>query len=91
MATLYWLRQREVTDNLVDLLIQVVHEINVRAQRFKASAAHRPRYQPPFRYVTIYEVEGDSAEIANALREWGDSDRSSPNAPRHTSFAAGRL
>jgi hypothetical protein len=33
VAALYWLRQREVTDSLVDLLVQVVHKINVRAEK----------------------------------------------------------
>ena len=33
VASLCWLRQREVTDSLVDLLIQVIHKINVRAEK----------------------------------------------------------
>ena len=33
MAALCWLRRREVTDSLVDLLIQVIHKINVRAEK----------------------------------------------------------
>jgi hypothetical protein len=33
VAPLSWLRQREVTDSLVDLLIQVIHKINVRAEK----------------------------------------------------------
>jgi hypothetical protein len=33
VAALCWLRQREVTDSLVDLLIQVIHKINVRAEK----------------------------------------------------------
>jgi hypothetical protein len=33
VAALCWLRQREVTDSLVDLLIQVIHKIGVRAEK----------------------------------------------------------
>jgi hypothetical protein len=33
VATLCWLRRREVTDSLVDLLIQVIHKIGVRAEK----------------------------------------------------------
>jgi hypothetical protein len=33
VAALSWLRQREVTDSLVDLLIQVIHKIGVRAEK----------------------------------------------------------
>src|SRR5437870_7397792 len=33
VASLCWLRSREVTDSLVDLLIQVIHKINVRAEK----------------------------------------------------------
>lgn len=33
VSTLCWLRLREVTDSLVDLLIQVIHKIGVRAER----------------------------------------------------------
>ena len=33
VASLCWLRQREVTHSLVDLLIQVIHKINVRAEK----------------------------------------------------------
>ena len=33
VAALCWLRRREVTDSLVDLLIQVIHKINVRAEK----------------------------------------------------------
>jgi TnpA family transposase len=33
VASLCWLRQREVTDSLVDLLIQVIHKINMRAEK----------------------------------------------------------
>jgi hypothetical protein len=33
VASLCWLREREVTDSLVDLLIQVIHKINVRAEK----------------------------------------------------------
>jgi hypothetical protein len=47
------------------------------AQRFKASTTLRAQYETPFKYVTIYEVEGDAAEIVGALREWSGSDRSS--------------
>src|SRR6266581_435913 len=33
VAALCWLRQREVTDSLIDLLIQVIHKIGVRAEK----------------------------------------------------------
>jgi len=33
LAALCWLRGREVTDSLVDLLIQVIHKIGVRAEK----------------------------------------------------------
>ena len=33
VATLCWLRQRGVTDSLVDLLVQVIHKIGVRAEK----------------------------------------------------------
>jgi uncharacterized protein (DUF4415 family) len=33
LAIFFWLRGREVTDSLVDLLIQIVHRIGVRAER----------------------------------------------------------
>ena len=33
VAALCWLRRREVTDSLVDLLIQVIHKIGVRAEK----------------------------------------------------------
>ena len=33
MAAFFWLRGREITDNLVELLIQIVHRISVRAER----------------------------------------------------------
>ncbi len=33
ISALCWLRQREVTDSLVDLLIQVIHKINMRAEK----------------------------------------------------------
>jgi len=33
LAALCWLRCREVTDSLVDLLIQVIHKIGVRAEK----------------------------------------------------------
>jgi hypothetical protein len=33
VATLCWLRRREVTDSLVDLLIQVIHKIGARAEK----------------------------------------------------------
>ena len=32
-AAFCWLRQKEITDNLVDLLIQIVHRIGARAER----------------------------------------------------------
>lgn len=33
MAAFCWLRSREITDNLVELLIQIVHRIGARVQR----------------------------------------------------------
>ncbi|MCL2321000.1 MAG: Tn3 family transposase, partial [Oscillospiraceae bacterium] len=33
LASFFWLRGREITDNLIELLIQIVHRINVRAER----------------------------------------------------------
>jgi hypothetical protein len=33
VAALCWMREREVTDSLVDLLIQVIHKIGVRAKK----------------------------------------------------------
>ncbi|MFB9751925.1 hypothetical protein ACFFNY_10195 [Paenibacillus hodogayensis] len=29
----FWLRNKEITDNLVDLLVQIIHRISVRAER----------------------------------------------------------
>ncbi|RNB78268.1 hypothetical protein [Brevibacillus panacihumi] len=33
MAAFFWLRSMEITDNLIELLIQIVHRIGVRAER----------------------------------------------------------
>src|SRR5699024_10892587 len=33
LSIFFWLRSREVTDSLVDLLIQIIHRIGVRAER----------------------------------------------------------
>lgn len=33
LAAFFWLRCREITDNLVELLIQIIHRISVRAER----------------------------------------------------------
>jgi TnpA family transposase len=33
LAAFFWLRCREITDNLIELLIQIVHRIGVRAER----------------------------------------------------------
>lgn len=33
LASFFWLRGREITDNLIELLIQIIHRINVRAER----------------------------------------------------------
>jgi hypothetical protein len=33
MAALCWVRQAEITDALVDLLVDPVHKINARAER----------------------------------------------------------
>ena len=33
LACFFWMRGREITDNLVDLLIQITHRIKVRAER----------------------------------------------------------
>lgn len=33
LASFFWLRGREIADNLIELLIQIVHRINVRAER----------------------------------------------------------
>ena len=33
LACFFWIRGREITDNLVDLLIQITHKIKVRAER----------------------------------------------------------
>lgn len=33
LAAFFWLRGREITDNLIELLIQIIHRISVRAER----------------------------------------------------------
>jgi Transposase and inactivated derivatives, TnpA family len=33
LAIFFWLRSREITDNLIELLIQIIHRIGVRAER----------------------------------------------------------
>lgn len=33
LSAFFWLRYREITDNLVELLIQIIHRISVRAER----------------------------------------------------------
>jgi hypothetical protein len=33
LAAFFWLRSREITDNLIELLIQIIHRIGVRAER----------------------------------------------------------
>ncbi len=33
LAAFFWLRCREITDNLIELLIQIIHRISVRAER----------------------------------------------------------
>jgi len=33
LSIFFWLRSREITDNLIELLIQIVHRIGVRAER----------------------------------------------------------
>jgi TnpA family transposase len=33
MAAFYWQRGQEITDNLVDLLIQIVHKLDIKAER----------------------------------------------------------
>ena len=33
LAAFFWLRHREITDNLIELLIQIIHRIGVRAER----------------------------------------------------------
>ncbi|SHJ58891.1 DUF4158 domain-containing protein [Paramaledivibacter caminithermalis] len=33
LSIFFWLRSREITDNLIELLIQVIHKIKVRAER----------------------------------------------------------
>jgi TnpA family transposase len=33
LSAFFWLRSREITDNLIELLIQIVHRIGVRAER----------------------------------------------------------
>lgn len=33
LCAFFWLRSQEITDNLVDLLVQIIHRISVRAER----------------------------------------------------------
>lgn len=33
LSAFFWVRKREITDNLLDLLIQIIHRISVRAER----------------------------------------------------------
>ncbi|MGM0974628.1 MAG: Tn3 family transposase [Bacillota bacterium] len=33
LSSFFWLRNMEITDNLIELLIQIIHRINVRAER----------------------------------------------------------
>ena len=33
ISVFFWLRRREITDNLIELLIQIIHRIGVRAER----------------------------------------------------------
>lgn len=33
LCAFFWLRNQEITDNLVDLLVQIIHRISVRAER----------------------------------------------------------
>ncbi|MEN8906986.1 MAG: Tn3 family transposase [Clostridiales bacterium] len=33
LAAFFWIRYREITDNLIELLIQIIHRISVRAER----------------------------------------------------------
>lgn len=33
LAAFFWLRCREITDNLIELLVQIIHRISVRAER----------------------------------------------------------
>ncbi|KNY27641.1 Tn3 family transposase [Pseudobacteroides cellulosolvens] len=33
LSAFFWLRSREITDNLIELLIQIIHRIGVRAER----------------------------------------------------------
>jgi len=33
LAAFFWIRSREITDNLIELLIQIIHRIGVRAER----------------------------------------------------------
>ncbi|WP_010233434.1 Tn3 family transposase [Clostridium arbusti] len=33
LSSFFWLRSREITDNLIELLIQIIHRIGVRAER----------------------------------------------------------
>ena len=32
VSAFFWIREREITDNLIELLIQTIHKINVRAE-----------------------------------------------------------
>ena len=33
LSAFFWIRQREITDNLIELLIQIIHKISVIAER----------------------------------------------------------
>lgn len=33
LSAFFWLRSLEITDNLIELLIQIIHHIGVRAER----------------------------------------------------------
>lgn len=33
LAAFFWLRRREITDNLIELLLQIIHRIGVRAEK----------------------------------------------------------
>ena len=33
LSAFFWFRQREIIDNLIELLIQIIHKISVRAER----------------------------------------------------------
>ena len=33
VSAFFWIREREITDNLIELLIQIIHKISVRAER----------------------------------------------------------